>query len=92
MYNKLEEVIRPVEDDYSENRINDKQSGALRSNRKWDYIIRVCTGCAEPLRRYDSQKGHAFCYSCREALFPETITPRKSFDKKYHHFGSKGHF
>ena len=90
MYNKLSEVIRPVEDDYSENRI--KQSGALRSNRKWDYIIRICTGCADPLKRYDSQKGYAFCYSCREALFPETITPRKSFDKKYHHLRSRGHF
>ena len=89
---KSYEVIRPVEDGYSDYRINN-QPGALRSNnKKWDYIIRICTGCEDPLRRYDSQKGHAFCYSCREALFPETITPRKPFDKRYHHFGSKGHF
>jgi len=88
---KLYETIRPVEDGYSGYRITEKP-GTLRSNtRKWDSIIRICSGCADPLRGYDSQKGYAFCPSCREALFPETVNQR-TFDKRYHHLRPRGHF
>ena len=47
--------------------------------RQWDYIIcKVCTGCGKQLRRYDNLKGYAFCFSCREILFPETVRYQES--------------
>ena len=46
---------------------------------QWDKIICIlCTGCKKPLGRYENFNRLAFCHSCREILFPETITPRDS--------------
>jgi hypothetical protein len=48
-------------------------------SRQWDYIIcKVCTGCGSRLSRYDNVKGYAFCFSCREILFPETVIYQES--------------
>ena len=48
-------------------------------HRQWDYIIcKVCTGCGSRLSRYDNVKGYAFCFSCREILFPETVIYQES--------------
>jgi hypothetical protein len=47
--------------------------------RQWDYIIcKVCTGCGKQLSRYDNLNGYAFCFSCREILFPETVIYQES--------------
>jgi len=49
------------------------------TNRQWDYILCiVCTGCGKPLGRYENLNRLAFCHSCREILFPETVAPRES--------------
>jgi hypothetical protein len=90
---KLHIGIGHIGGGYSGYRINKKQPDTLRSNnRKWASIIRICSGCADPLRGYDTQRGYAFCISCREVLFPETVNQHKSVDKKYHQFRSRGHF
>jgi len=83
---KLYEVIEAIEACQGNYKVYKNQPKTWHSdNRKWDYIIRVCTGCSDPLSQYDNQKGHAFCLSCRQALFPETVNPYKSFGKRYHH-------
>jgi hypothetical protein len=94
MYNsKLYEIIKAIEACQRNCNIYEKKPLILRSqSRQRDYIIRVCTGCKDTLSQHDSQKGHAFCLSCREALFPESIKPRKSFAKRFRYFPSRGHF
>jgi hypothetical protein len=83
---KLREVVKAIEACQGGYRIYKKRPDTWRSKkRQWDYIIRVCTGCSDPLSQYDNQKGHAFCFSCREVLFPETVNPYKSFGQRFHH-------
>jgi hypothetical protein len=80
----LYEVIKAVEACHEHYKAYKKRPNPWRSeNTQWDYIIRVCTECGVMLNRYDSLKVHAFCYSCREVLFPETVTPSKAFDKDF---------
>jgi hypothetical protein len=84
-------VIKAIEACHENCKAHRMRADTWRSNnRQWDYIIRVCTGCGDPLRRYENQKGYAFCLSCRQALFPETVNPRKSFGKRIHHLRSRG--
>jgi hypothetical protein len=58
----------------------ERRSKTWRSkSRQWDYIIcKVCTGCGKQLSRYDNLKRYAFCFSCREILFPETVINQES--------------
>jgi len=69
------EVIKAIEacqKKYGEYYANssDQRSG----NRRWDYIIQtVCVGCEKPLGRYENLNRLAYCKSCREILFPETV-------------------
>ena len=58
----------------------ERRSKTWRSkSRQWDYIIcKVCTGCGKQLGRYENLKGYAFCFSCREILFPETVIYQES--------------
>ena len=65
------------------NRDNSNRERNLKTwrstNRQWDYIICIpCVGCGKPLGRYENLNRLAFCHSCREILFPETINPRES--------------
>jgi hypothetical protein len=57
----------------------------LRSkDRQWDAIIcTVCAGCGKPLGSYENQNRLAYCFDCRRILFPETIHPRASHDKRW---------
>jgi hypothetical protein len=90
---KLYEIIEAIEAYQGNYNVYKMKPLSLRSHsRPRDYLIRVCTGCRDPLSQYDSQKGHASCLSCREALFPESIDPRKSFGKRFRYFPSRGHF
>jgi len=53
-------------------------------NRHWDRIInKVCSGCGKRLGRYENKNDLAFCYECREILFPESIPARKTFKKRF---------
>ena len=53
-------------------------------DRQWDRIInKVCSGCGKRLGRYENKNDLAFCYECREILFPETIPDRKAFMKRF---------
>ena len=62
-------------------------------HRQWDYIIcTVCTGCGKPLTRYENLRGLAFCVSCREILFPETVPRYKSRGQRFPYPRSRGHF
>ena len=62
-------------------------------NRQWDYIIcTVCTGCGKPLSRYENLRGLAFCVSCREILFPETVTRYKSRSQRFPYARPRGQF
>jgi len=39
----------------------------------WDYIVRmVCMGCGGTLRQFELRHNLAFCFRCRQFLFPET--------------------
>ena len=96
--NKMYEIIRAIEaiqgNYYAYNsRPKIYRSKNWRSeNRMWDYIIcRVCTGCGKPLGKYEYQKNLAFCYQCREILFPESVTPHEAFHNRHTHSRSKGH-
>ena len=52
--------------------------------RQWDRIInKVCSGCGKRLGRYENKNDLAFCYECREILFPESIPARKTFKKRF---------
>jgi len=43
-------------------------------SRQWDCIVRVvCLGCGNTLGRYERINRLAFCFNCRDVLFPETI-------------------
>jgi hypothetical protein len=89
----LHEVIKAIEACHENYRAYKMRADTRRSdNRQWDSISRICTGCGDPLRQYDNQKGHAFCYSCREALFPETVNLHKLYDNRFNHFRLRGHF
>ena len=69
-------------------RVYKRQPAYWRSeHRQWDYIIcKACTGCGRRLSRFDNLKGYAFCYSCREILFPETVIYQETrrFTSPYH--------
>jgi hypothetical protein len=53
-------------------------------NRQWDRIInKVCSGCGKRLGRYENKNNLAYCFECREILFPESIPARKSFRKRF---------
>ena len=44
--------------------------------RKWDRILyKACGGCGKPLGRFENRNQLAFCYECRQILFPDTMTP-----------------
>ena len=95
---KMYEIIRAIEaiqGDYytDENRPKTLRSKDWRSeNRMWDYIIcRVCAGCGKPLGRYEYRNNLAFCYQCREILFPESVSPHETFRNRNTHFRPKGH-
>lgn len=61
-------------------------------SRQWDYIIcKVCIGCGKQLCRYDNLKGHAFCFGCREVLFPETVIYQESLRYKSPYPNSRWH-
>ena len=61
--------------------------------RQWDYIIsKVCIGCGKPLSRHENLKGLAFCFSCRQVLFPETINPYKYGTRRYFSRPLREHF
>ena len=91
---KIYDDIKAIEScqrDYSvrESRENSWRSG----HRQWDYIIcTVCTGCGKPLSRYENLRGLAFCVSCREILFPETVTPYKSQRQRLPYARPRGQF
>ena len=72
----------------------DRRHKSWRSGRRqWDYIIcKTCIGCGKPLSRYENLRGLAFCFSCREILFPETIPPYKYRDRRYLYPAPRGHF
>ena len=55
--------------------------------RLWDRIIcKVCLGCGQKLSRYEHKLPYAFCFECRDVLFPETVTAKElwqnSLDKR----------
>jgi hypothetical protein len=53
-------------------------------NRQWDYIVcTICVGCGKPLGRYENLSRLAFCRSCREILFPETVRDDESREKRF---------
>ena len=84
LYDDMYEVKRAVE---KYNRASDHAKGRpanwRSSHRMWDYVIcKVCTGCGKPLKRYDLLKGYAFCFPCRLAFFPETISMTYYYRKK----------
>lgn len=48
------------------------------SSRQWEYLVcTVCAGCGKPLGRYENLNRLAYCKSCREILFPETVIRRQ---------------
>ena len=52
-------------------------------NRQWDRIInKVCSGCGKRLGRYENKNNLAFCYECREILFPESIPAQGNVQEK----------
>ena len=86
---EVEKAIRA----YSANKPHERPSNWRSENRQWDYIIcTVCTGCGKPLSRYENHKGLAFCFSCREILFPETVTLDKSRRQRFPYPRSGGQF
>ena len=92
-YNNMYEVKSAIEG-YNRNCSGYKEKPAYwrAVHRQWDYIIgRVCTGCGKPLSRYDTLKGYAFCFHCRQILFPETVKAHKSYGKRFRHPRARGH-
>jgi len=75
--NKLYEVTQAIRAVSNRYKLPEKRDQNWRSpHRQWDRIIcRVCAGCGKQLGRYENRKNLAFCYSCREILFSDTITP-----------------
>ena len=55
-------------------------------SRQWDRVIcKLCGGCGKRLGRYENAKNLAFCYECREILFPESTPARELFRGKFSH-------
>jgi hypothetical protein len=55
-------------------------------HKQWDRIVcKVCGGCGKRLGRYENTNNLAFCYECREILFPESVKARKSVSEKFKH-------
>jgi hypothetical protein len=92
-YDKMYEVESAIEVCNSGYNAYKRRSEDWRSkHRQWDYIIcKICTGCGKALSRYDTLKGHAFCYQCRQILFPETVNTHKSYGKRFRIPRSSGH-
>ena len=91
---KIYEVIKAIESCQRDYSVNESRDNSWRSkNRQWDYIIcTVCTGCGKRLSPYENHKGLAFCFSCREILFPETVTLDKSRRQRFPYPRSGGQF
>ena len=87
---KMYEVTKAIEA-YKDNYSAYKRSPKVwrSENRKWDRIIRaLCTGCGKT----ENLKGLAFCFSCREILFPETVADKKYRRQKSRYRTWRGHF
>ncbi len=83
-YQEITQAIEAVSGGYK--KLQPRKPHYRSPNRQWDRIIcRVCTGCGKPLGRYENKNRLAFCFECREILFPETVTQQKSWPKKSVH-------
>jgi len=83
------EVIRAIavaNDSYDLDTTRGGEPDYRRSeNRQWDKVICVvCTGCAKPLGQYENREGLAFCYECRDVLFPELGSLKESWRKRHY--------
>ena len=83
--NKMQEVIDAVNAISAKYYNANNKARILRSPyRQWDRIIgTVCIGCGIKLGRYENLNNLAFCYSCREILFPETVTKKEVNQRKF---------
>jgi hypothetical protein len=80
----MREVIRAIEACQGSSAYYAAQPSKA-DKRQWDYIIRtVCIGCGETLGREENLSRFAYCASCREVLFPETIAPEKIKLRSFH--------
>ena len=77
--NKMQKVIDAVNAISAKYYKANNEVGVWRSSyRQWDRIIgTVCIGCGIKLGRYENLNNLAFCFSCREILFPETVTKKE---------------
>lgn len=82
--NRLYEITHAIQALNNRYKAPEKIDRNWRSpSRQWDRIIcRICTGCGKRLGRYENRKNLAFCYNCREILFPESVTPKEAWRKR----------
>ena len=63
--------------------VENEYDAQFPTNRKWDRIIcKVCIGCGQRLSQYENKLSFAFCFYCRDVLFPETVTAKEAWQKK----------
>ena len=84
--NKMQEVIDTI-DAISGTYYSIENETWRSPKHKWDRIIcKVCIGCGQKLSQYENKLPFAFCFDCRDVLFPETVTAKEAWQKKHRDF------